>query len=85
MVTYTYKYSPYALSNIGVLQNDGSFHAYHFLKVMQRKYAMKPAKIEKYYENARKKTDFKIAPLARAHGCLFFFASSLKISKGVEL
>ena len=80
MVTYTYKYSSYSLSNIRVLQKDGSFHAYRFLKVMQRKYAMKPAKMEKYYENACKKTEFKIAPIARAHECLFFVAPSLKIS-----
>ena len=62
------------------MQSDGSFHAYRFLKVMQRKYAMKRAKMEKYYENACKKAEFKIAPIARAHECLFFVASSLKIS-----
>ena len=41
---------------------------------------MKPAKMEKYYENAYKKTEFKIAPIARAHECFFFVAPSLKIS-----
>ena len=80
MVTYTYKYSSYSLSNIRDLQKDGSFHAYLFLKVMQREYAMKPAKMEKYYENACIETEFKIAPIARAHECLFFVAPSLKIS-----
>ena len=47
---------------------------------LRRKYVMKPAKTEKCYENASKKTEFKIAPIARAHECLFFVAPSLKIS-----
>ena len=59
-----------ALINMRVLPKGGFFHPHWFLKVVRRRHAMNPAKVEEYYENAFKKT-FKNAPITEAHKWCF--------------